>query len=76
MAGFSFRKKAGRREFLRARLILGDDGRPVAVKFANDSSGVLTSMVEADGLVDVPADVTEVKPGDLVGFFPFTGLYG
>jgi molybdopterin molybdotransferase len=76
VAGFSFSKKAGRREFLRARLTAGDDGRPVAVKFANDSSGVLTSMVEADGLVDVPADVTEVKPGDLVGFFPFTGLYG
>lgn len=76
VAGFAFRKKAGRREFLRATLDTGDDGRPVARKFPNDSSGVLTSMVEADGLVDVPAEATEVNPGDMVAFIPFTGLFG
>lgn len=75
VAGFSFRKKAGRREFLRATLETGPDGRPMAVKFPNDSSGVLTSMVEADGLVDVPADTQEVREGDLVTFLPFTGLF-
>ncbi|MBP2297891.1 molybdopterin molybdotransferase MoeA [Azospirillum picis] len=76
VAGFSFAKKPGRREFLRARLERGDDGRPVAVKFPSDSSGVLTSMVEADGLVDMPADATAVHPGDMVEFLPFTGLFG
>ena len=75
-SGFAFSKKAGRREFLRARLVPGPDGLPIAEKFANDSSGVLTSMVEADGLVDAAAETTDIKPGDLVGFFPFTGLYG
>ena len=75
-AGFSFKKKAGRREFLRVRLVAGQDGRPTAQKFPNDSSGVLTSMVEADGLADIPAEATEVKPGDLISVLPFTGLYG
>jgi len=75
VSGFSFDKKAGRREFLRARLEPGPDGRPVAIKFPSNSSGVLTSMVEADGLVDVPADTQTVRPGDLVDFLPFTGLF-
>lgn len=75
VAGFSFRKKAGRREFLRATLGTGLDGLPVAHKFPNDSSGVLTSMVEADGLVDIPADTQEVREGDMVAFLPFTGLF-
>ncbi len=75
VAGFSFRKTPGRREFLRVRLETGPDGRPVAIKFPNDSSGVLTSMVEADGLVDIPAEAAAVEPGDLVGFYPFTGLF-
>ena len=75
VAGFEFKKKPGRREFLRARLEIGADGRPVAHKFPSDSSGVLTSMVEADGLVDMPADATAIRPGDMVDFLPFTGLF-
>ncbi len=75
VSSFEFRKKPGRREFLRARLALGADGRPVAHKFPSDSSGVLTSMVEADGLVDMPADATAIRPGDMVEFLPFTGLF-
>lgn len=76
VADFSFQKKPGRREFLRVAVAPGADGRPLAKKFANDSSGVLTSMVEADGLLDVPAETTMVKPGDLLGFYPFSGLCG
>ncbi len=76
VAGFDFAKKAGRREFLRARLEIGADGRPVARKFPIDSSGVLTSMVEADGLVDMPQDATEIRDGDMVTFLPFGGLFG
>lgn len=74
VAGFDFAKKAGRREFLRVRLDADPDGRPVARKFPNDSSGVLTSMVEADGLVDVHEETTSVRPGDMVRFLPFGGL--
>lgn len=76
VSGFRFRKKAGRREFLRVTLEAGEDGRPVARKFPNDSSGVLTSMVESDGLVDVPAEATAIEPGDMVTVIPFTGLFG
>lgn len=76
VAGFAYRKRPGRREFLRVRVEPGEDGRPVARKFPVDSSGVLTSMVEADGLVDVPAEAEAIDPGDIVGFLPFSGLLG
>lgn len=75
-AGFAFSKKPGRREFLRVRLVVGPDGRPAAEKFPNDSSGVLTSMAAADGLLDAPAETTRVEIGDMLGFFPFSGLLG
>jgi molybdopterin molybdotransferase len=41
--------------------------------FPNQSSGVLTSAVWADGLVDNPAG-TSIAPGDLVKFLSFNDL--
>ena len=60
----------GRREFLRARLVRGDDG-PVAERFAADGAGILTSMVEADGLVEIEEDRERLGEGDMVDFLPF-----
>jgi molybdopterin molybdotransferase len=62
-------KSAGtRREFLRARL---QDGW--AMLYPNQSSGVLTSLAWADGLVDIEAG-TSVENGDLVRFIPLSEL--
>jgi molybdopterin molybdotransferase len=69
VADFSLPKADKRREFLRARL--SPEGR-VQV-FGNQSSGVLTSAVWADGLVDNPSGQT-VAPGDTVRFLPLTAL--
>ncbi|MEW5769251.1 MAG: gephyrin-like molybdotransferase Glp [Pseudomonadota bacterium] len=63
-AAFTWGKPGQRREFLRARI---EDGR--AVLYPNQSSGVLTSLAWADGLVDVEIGVT-VQPGDPVRFLP------
>lgn len=70
-AGFDFRaKKPGRREWLRARLI-ADAAGPIAEKFAAQGSGILTSMVEADGLVELSEDQGPLVKGTLVDFLPF-----
>ena len=72
-AGFDFRsKKPGRREWLRARLVAGDDGAPIALKFPTEGSGILTSMVESDGLVELAEDTGPVTQGAWVDFLPFS----
>ena len=60
-----FSKRNDRRHFLRG--ILSRDGGVVYVKTTGDQgSGILTSMVKANGLIDVPEEVERVNPGDLV----------
>jgi len=71
VSGFAFRRKPGRREWLRARVRADQAGRLVAEKFPSDGSGVLTSMVWSDGLVELPEDLTEVAPGDTVAYIPY-----
>ncbi len=71
-AGFTYKKKAGRREYVRATLARSADGILTAVKHPRDGAGILSSMVEADGLVELPEDVTRVEPGMAVDFLPFS----
>jgi molybdopterin molybdotransferase len=68
-AGFAYKKKAERREYVRARLEEG-----VARKFPRDGAGILSSMVESDGLVVLDETATTVAPGDAVTFVPFAEL--
>ncbi|GAA3894489.1 molybdopterin molybdotransferase MoeA [Halomonas cibimaris] len=53
-----------RRHYMRAALAFTPQG-PVATAFADQNSGVLSSCVDADVLVDVPPDATVAK-GDAV----------
>jgi molybdopterin molybdotransferase len=69
-AAFAQTKKRGRREFWRAKLT-HRDGKLSVAKFARDGSGLISSLRDADGLVDVSEDVTEVREGDMVDFIPF-----
>jgi molybdopterin molybdotransferase len=70
-AAFSQKKKPGRREFWRARLVC-EDGRLSATKFARDGSGLISSLRESDGLIEVGESVSEVKEGETVAFIPFS----
>ncbi len=71
VAGFSYRKKPGRREYLRARLEPGADGGWIAQKFPRDGAGILSSMVDSDGLVVLDEAATDIAPGASVPFLPF-----
>lgn len=70
-AGFSYKKKIGRREWARAKLVQDDGGMLVAEKRHSSGAGILTSMVDADGLVELPEELTELKEGATVNFLPF-----
>ncbi len=69
---FSFpERKVGRREFWRG--ILKETPRGLAVdKFERDGSGLISGLRLADGLIEVPEDVAEIRPNDGVSFIPFT----
>jgi molybdopterin molybdotransferase len=71
LAGFDWPRPDKRREFLRVRV--GADGR--LVLFDNQGSGVLTSTVWADGLVDVPPG-QPIAAGDSVAYRPLAGWLG
>ena len=68
-AHFTWPRADKRREFLRVRR----NAAGGLDLFENQSSGVLTSAVWGDGLVDNPPGQT-IAPGDLVRFVPFSEL--
>jgi molybdopterin molybdotransferase len=69
VAHFDWPRADKRREFLRVRR----DAEGGLELFANQSSGVLTSAVWGDGVVDNPAGQT-IRHGDTVQFLPFSAL--
>jgi molybdopterin molybdotransferase len=73
-AAFAYRKKAGRREYVRATLAAGEGGMLEARKFPREGAGILSSLVESDGLVELGEETIGVTPGDTVAFLPFSEL--
>jgi molybdopterin molybdotransferase len=68
-ADFAWPKADKRREFLRVRR----NAQGGLDLFPNQSSGVLTSTVWGDGLVDNPPGQS-IAPGDVVRYIPFSEL--
>ncbi len=64
------RKAQVRQEFLRARLV-HVDGKMLIEPFANQSSGVLSSAVWANGYAVIPPNQA-ISEGDEVSFIPFS----
>ncbi|WP_347312305.1 molybdopterin-binding protein [Defluviimonas sp. SAOS-178_SWC] len=69
-AAFSKRKKAGRREYLRARL--DSEGR--AEVFASEGSGRISGLSWATGLVELPDAAAEITPGIPVRYLPYSSF--
>ncbi|MCX7566932.1 molybdopterin-binding protein [Sulfitobacter sp. F26169L] len=68
-AAFSKRKKAGRREYLRARMRNGQ-----AEVFASEGSGRISGLSWAEGLVELEEPARVVQSGDMVRFIPFASF--
>ena len=75
VADFSYAKKAGRLEFVRAMLVETEDGRMVARKFPREGAALLSSLTGTDGLVELSEDATTIAPGSLVRFLPYETLF-
>ncbi len=73
-ADFAYRKKEGRREYVRVALAFGA-GLPVARKYPREGAGLLTSLTESDAFAELPEEVTRVAPGDQVRVLPFRAVF-
>jgi molybdopterin molybdotransferase len=73
-AAFAYRKKAGRREYVRVKLARAADGAVEAIKHAQEGAGIITSLTETDGLVELLEGTTAVTPGATVGFLSYAAL--
>ena len=73
-AAFTYKKKIGRREYVRVSLRKTNDGVLEAIKFPREGAGLLSSLVDTDGLVELGEAVTQVEPGQTVGFLGYANL--
>jgi molybdopterin molybdotransferase len=73
-ASFAYKKKAGRREYVRVSLRKAADGTLEALKFPREGAGLLSSLVDTDGLVELGEDITKVEPGQSVGYLGYASL--
>ena len=69
IAAFDWKKAGDRREFLRVRV----NSAGQIELFPRQGSGVLTSMVWSDGLLDLPAGQT-IAAGDVVSYLPLSAF--
>ena len=73
-ADFDWLKPGPRREFLRAHVEMDSTGNAKAAIYPHQGSGVLSSAVWANGLVEI-SNERPIKSGDLVRFIPFSEMF-
>lgn len=69
-AAFEKNKKAGRREFLRARL----NGNSEAEVFRSEGSGLTTGLSWSDGLVELDDGAAQIRRGSRVRYLPYSSF--
>lgn len=74
ISGFAYRKKLGRREYVRVRLHPEQAGL-IAQRFPREGAGILTSLTESDALAELPEAMTELAPGEPIVCLPLSMLY-
>ena len=70
-SGFEHEKKIGRTEFLRCKIVTKDNASKIFIH-GRRGAGVISSLTGADGLVEIPDNVSSVKENQLLKFLPFS----
>jgi molybdopterin molybdotransferase len=73
-SAFAYKKKIARREYVRVNLRRAEDGALEVAKFPREGAGLLSSLVDTDGLVELGEEITQVLPGQAVGFLSYASL--
>ena len=74
-AEFAYKKRPGRREYVRATLVRDGDA-VVAHKYPKDGAGILSSIVNSDGFVILDEVANGLRPGTMVDFLPYAEIIG
>ncbi len=72
-SGFAYRKSAVLREFVRVTVKPEGDGL-IATPFRSQLSNLISSLLESDGLLDLPAGRDSFEPGEIHGFLPWSSF--
>lgn len=73
-ATFTYRKKVARREYVRVSVARAEDGVHEAVKFPREGAGMLSSLADTDGLVELGETITHVEHGQMLDFYGYASL--
>ena len=71
-ANFECKRAKPRREYARARIDYSENA-PVANLYPKQGSDIMSSIVWADGLVEIPENKT-FEPGELLNYYPLSEL--
>ncbi|WP_035485437.1 molybdopterin molybdotransferase MoeA [Geminicoccus roseus] len=72
-AAFAMEKKQGRTELLRCRVVR-DQGTEMLQPVTRQGSGMLSTLLEADGIAELDADRAQVAQGDALTFLSWQEL--
>ena len=72
-ADFSLTKKQGRREWHRGKLLI--KGGMLRVAKGTSGAGMLSSLTNADGIIELTENQTQITKGEAVSFIPFACLW-
>ena len=70
-SGFNFKKRQGRTEYLRGKIISEENSNFLTVH-GRKGAGVISSLTGADGIIEIPFSYENVKVGELLKFYPFS----
>ncbi len=73
-ADFSMKKKNKRLEWLRVKIIKNKKNL-IVNKYKKQGSGMISSMVFADGIIEIPENIRLIKKNDYFEFFSFENLF-
>ena len=73
---FSMRKKTERLEWLRVNIDKNCKDNILVNKYPKQGSGMISSIAFAEGIIEIPEEVSQITKGDQYKFYLFSDLFG
>ena len=67
---FFMQKKTNRLEWLRVNIEKNMNRELVVKKYPKQGSGIISSISFSDGIIEIPENISTLKPGDIFNFYP------